>query len=129
MFERIVVGVTKLERARKAARTAIDLGAKFGGEVHLVTAFDTAGTKSADRERQYAEGFLESMALESGRRIRTHALPGDPADAILQVASEVGADLIVVGNKGMHGAARILGSVPNHIAHKAPCSVLIVDTE
>jgi nucleotide-binding universal stress UspA family protein len=129
MFERIVVGVAKIERARKAARCAIDLGGKLGAEVHLVTAFDTSGSKSADRERKHAEGFLESMALEAGRSVRLHALPGDPADAILQVASEVNADLIVVGNKGMHGASRILGSVPNHIAHKAVCSVLIVDTD
>jgi len=40
----------------------------------------------------------------------------------------VKADLIVVGNKGMRGARRVLGSVPNSIAHSAPCSVLIVDT-
>jgi len=129
MFERIVVGVAKVERAKKAAHYGIDLAKKFDAEVHLVTAFDTSGTKSADRERQYAEGFLDSMVLESGRQLRTHALPGDPADAILQVAGEVGADLIVVGNKGMHGAARILGSIPNNIAHKAPCSVLIVNTD
>ena len=45
------------------------------------------------------------------------------------VAEEVRADLIVVGNRGMQGAARrVLGSVPNTIAHSAPCSVLIVDT-
>ena len=129
MFERIVVGVAKVERAKKAAYYGIGLGKKFDAEVHLVTAFDTSGSKSADRERQYAEGFLDSMALESGRALRTHALPGDPADAILQVAEEVDADLIVVGNKGMHGAARILGSIPNNIAHKAPCSILIVNTD
>jgi nucleotide-binding universal stress UspA family protein len=35
---------------------------------------------------------------------------------------------IVVGNKGMRGARRVLGSVPNSVAHLAPCSVLIVDT-
>jgi nucleotide-binding universal stress UspA family protein len=58
----------------------------------------------------------------------THALPGDPAKAILSVANEVGADLIVVGNKGMKGAKRVLGSVPNDIAHQAPCAVLIVST-
>ena len=55
-------------------------------------------------------------------------LPGDPADTLLTVADEVHADLIVVGNKGMQGARRILGSVPNSVAHGAPCSVLIVDT-
>ena len=129
MFERIVVGVSKVERARKAAQCGIDLAAQIGAEVHLVTAFDTSGAKSADREREHAEGFLESIVLEAGRTMHTHALPGDPTDAILRVADEVDADLIVVGNKGMHGAARVLGSVPNHIAHKAPCSVLIVDTD
>jgi nucleotide-binding universal stress UspA family protein len=58
----------------------------------------------------------------------THALPGDPARAILQIATEVGADLIVVGNKRMQGAGRLLGSVPNHVAHHAACAVLIVRT-
>ena len=98
-------------------------------EVHLVTAFDTAGSKSADRERRRRRlPRVDGVGSRAGR-CSSHALPGDPADAILQVASEVNADLIVVGNKGMHGAARILGSVPNHIAHKASCSVLIVDTD
>jgi nucleotide-binding universal stress UspA family protein len=126
MFERIVVGVSKTERAKKAARQAVDLATKFGAELHLVTAFPTAGASAS--ERQHAEGFLESMALGSALTIRTHALPGDAADAILRVAGEIDADLIVVGNKGMRGAARILGSIPNHIAHKAACSVLIVNT-
>jgi nucleotide-binding universal stress UspA family protein len=44
------------------------------------------------------------------------------------VAEEVGADLVVVGNRGMKGARRVLGSVPNTIAHGATCSVLIADT-
>ena len=60
---------------------------------------------------------------------RTFAREGDPADAILDVAEEEKADLIVVGNKGMTGAKRfLLGSVPNKISHHAPCSVLIVRT-
>lgn len=127
MYERIVVGVSKTERAKKAARQGIDLATKFDADLHLVTAFSESGA-SASREREHAEGFLDSLALGSSLKIRTHALPGDPADAILRVAAEIDADLIVVGNKGMRGAARILGSIPNHIAHKAPCSVLIVNT-
>ena len=82
----------------------------------------------AANERQHAEGFLESIALSSSIPIRTHVLPGDPADAIMRVAGEIDADLIVVGNKGMKGVGRILGSVPNTIAHKTSCSVLIVST-
>jgi nucleotide-binding universal stress UspA family protein len=56
-------------------------------------------------------------------------LPGNPAEVLLSVAAEQDADLIVVGNRGMQGAARfLLGSVPNRIAHHANCSVLIVQT-
>ena len=58
-----------------------------------------------------------------------HSRQGDPADAILDVAEETSADLIVVGNKGMTGAKRfLLGSVPNKVSHHAPCSVLIIRT-
>jgi nucleotide-binding universal stress UspA family protein len=61
--------------------------------------------------------------------VETHARQGDAADAILDVAEEQGADLIVIGNKGMTGAKRfLLGSVPNKVSHHAPCSVLIVRT-
>ena len=48
-----------------------------------------------------------------------HTESGNPADVIVGVADEVGADLIVVGSKGMRGTRRILGSVPNSVAHKA----------
>ena len=68
-------------------------------------------------------------ARAAGVEPRTHAREGDPADAILDVAEELGADLIVVGNRGMTGAKRfLLGSVPNKISHHAPCSVMIVRT-
>jgi nucleotide-binding universal stress UspA family protein len=68
------------------------------------------------------------VARETKVRTESHILPGDPAEAILQVAGEVDADLIVVGNRGMQGARRVLGSVPNTLSHHADCSVLIVQT-
>jgi nucleotide-binding universal stress UspA family protein len=99
--------------------------------LHLVSAYkkdagpidgkDTAGRVDAERA-------MAAMVSAGIVNCTTHALPGDPARAILQVANEVGADLIVVGNKGMKGAGRVLGSVPNEVAHRAPCSVLIVKT-
>src|SRR5207249_7679923 len=53
----------------------------------------------------------------------------DPADLLLEVAERRQADLLVVGNKGMGEARRFrLGSVPDRIAHFAPCDLLIVDT-
>ncbi|HYY06277.1 MAG TPA: universal stress protein, partial [Candidatus Limnocylindria bacterium] len=64
-----------------------------------------------------------------GVSVSTHAREGDPADALLDVAEETKADLLVVGNKGMTGAKRfLLGSVPNKVSHHAPCSVFIVRT-
>jgi nucleotide-binding universal stress UspA family protein len=58
---------------------------------------------------------------------RTEA--GDPASALLDVATDIGADLIVVGSRGMAAATRfLLGSVPNRVSHHAPCDVIIVRT-
>ncbi len=45
---------------------------------------------------------------------------------LVDIAEAHGADVLVVGNKGMQ--RRILGSVPNSVAHKAPCSVVVVKT-
>ena len=56
----------------------------------------------------------------------TRADAGDPADVLVQLAAECEADLLVIGNKGMD--RRVLGSVPNTVTHKAPCSVLVVKT-
>jgi nucleotide-binding universal stress UspA family protein len=69
------------------------------------------------------------VARGAGVGVNIYPRQGDPADAILDVAEEREADLIVVGNKGMTGAKRILlGSVPNKVSHHAPCSVLIIRT-
>ena len=70
-----------------------------------------------------------SAMEEEGVAVSTYARQGDPADAILDVAEEQHADLIVVGNKGMTGAKRfLLGSVPNKVSHHAPCTVMIIRT-
>jgi nucleotide-binding universal stress UspA family protein len=72
-----------------------------------------------------AVGLLHTLGVDAA----THARKGDAADAILDVADEENAHLIVVGNKGMKGAKRfLLGSVPDKISHHAPCSVLIIRT-
>jgi nucleotide-binding universal stress UspA family protein len=123
MFSRIVVAVAKSETARRAAEVAADLATRYGADLHLVMAF-----RRGEDDRASAESFLEACARQAPPGAQTHALPGDPAEAVLMVAEEVRADLIVVGNRGMKGARRVLGSVPNSIAHGAACSVLIADT-
>jgi nucleotide-binding universal stress UspA family protein len=68
------------------------------------------------------------MAMASSVVMRLHACPGDPADAICDVARQVDADLIVVGNRGLRGRGRWSASVPGDVSRRAPCSVLILDT-
>ena len=76
-----------------------------------------------------ALGQSNRRGAEASVGVEVYPREGDPADAILDVAEEQEADLIVVGNKGMTGARRfLLGSVPNKISHHAPCSVLIIRT-
>jgi nucleotide-binding universal stress UspA family protein len=54
---------------------------------------------------------------------------GDPAERIVDVAEEVRADTIVLGNRGTQGSRwRVRESVPNLVLRHAPCSVYIVDT-
>jgi len=137
MFKTIVVGVSPADSARLAARRAAELARAFGADLHLVSAYsegspDRLGTpvvvKADPPERSRTEQFLSSLPEAVVGRASTHALPGPPAREILRVAQEVGADLIVVGDKGMHGARRILGSVANDVGHGAACSVLVVKT-
>jgi nucleotide-binding universal stress UspA family protein len=76
-------------------------------------------------------GGLENLATElkrDGIDVQIHACGRAAASALLDVAGSQDADLIVVGDKGMHGARRVLGSVPNTVAHQANCAVMIVPT-
>ncbi len=146
MFGSIVVGTDGSETAQEAVRQATDLALKTGSSIDIVSAYEPVSSARLREEAQQVPKDLEWMvnpredveatlrgASErvdaAGVKVNTYAREGDPADAILDVAEERGADLIVVGNKGMTGAKRfLLGSVPNKVSHHAPCSVLIVRT-
>lgn len=130
MYSTIVVGAHKSETAQRAVAEAKDLAKLFGAHLHLVCAYPKDGGPVDGRDspgRVDAQRSVDAMLPAPGTVPSTsHVLPGDPAKAILTVASEVEADLIIVGNKGMKGKGRFLGSVPNDVAHEAPCAVLIV---
>lgn len=146
MFTRIVVGTDGSETAAQAVGQAIELAKAFGAQLSIVSAYSPASSRrvkgelsEAPTDVQYEIGpredvilILDAAAAEAkgaGIEVQTHPVEGDPADAILNVAEETKADLIVVGNKGMTGARRyLLGSVPNNVSHHAPCSVIIVRT-
>jgi nucleotide-binding universal stress UspA family protein len=147
MFTRIVVGTDGSDTAAEAVRHATELANLTAARLDIVSAFEPipqgrvrSEAREAPGDVQYEIGPREDVNLilegASGDakkagvgEVQTHAREGDPGEAILDVAEEVKADLIVVGNKGMTGARRfLLGSVPNNISHHAPCSVLIVKT-
>ena len=138
MYSTVVVGADDSATAREAVLVAADVAAASGGKLHIVTAYDRKSVTidqlpvevrySADHPADALLRRLADLVSEHGLEPVVHATEGDPADAIVRIAEDVGADLIVVGNKGMKGVRRVLGSVPNSVAHKAPCSVLIADT-
>ena len=146
MYGSIVVGTDGSETAGEAVRQAIALALATGATLDIVSAYEPAprtpvreGVRRAPidpqwtlNQREDVEATLKDAKEEvegAGVEVDTFAREGDAADAILDVAEEQHADLIVVGNKGMTGAKRfLLGSVPNKVSHHAPCSVLIIRT-
>jgi nucleotide-binding universal stress UspA family protein len=146
VFKSIVVGTDGSETATQAVRQAVELAKDIGAKLELVSAYEPVSDQRLREERTDVPDDLQWMvnpredvdatlsdaaevAKEAGVDVETYARQGDPADAILDVAEENKADLIIVGNKGMTGAKRfLLGSVPNKVSHHAPCSVLIVRT-
>jgi nucleotide-binding universal stress UspA family protein len=146
MFRSIVVGTDGSETATKAVSQAVDLARAVGAKLELVSAYEPVPAQRLNEERRQAPEDLQwainpredvdatlaaaaEVARQAGVEVAVYARQGDPADAIIDVAEEREADLVIVGNKGMTGAKRfLLGSVPNKVSHHAPCSVLIIRT-
>jgi nucleotide-binding universal stress UspA family protein len=139
----IAVGTDGSETASKAVDFALDLAQRYGARVVVASSYRPVGEDRLRREQQEAPADIqwsinpmedveaalaqvEAKAKERGLTTTSEAREGDPADVLCDIAEQHGADLLVVGNKGMH--RRVLGSVPNSVSHKAPCSVVIVKT-
>jgi nucleotide-binding universal stress UspA family protein len=142
MFKSIVVGTDGSPTAEKAVEKAAELAETLGAKVHVVSAYEPNSVKVGggfEERAQWMEapGSMVDSAIEravgmirvKGLDVESYARKGNAAEALLDVAEECEADLIIVGNKGMKGARRfLLGSVPDKISHHASCSVLIVRT-
>jgi nucleotide-binding universal stress UspA family protein len=109
------------------------------GTLHILTAFEAISVVGGASAHEFknvineedGRALLQTLSFIAKKHdveFVLHSAKGDPADVLIAKADELGADLIVVGNKGMKGVRRVLGSVPNSVAHGAACSVLIVDT-
>lgn len=138
MISTIAAATDGSATASKAVEMARDLAHRFDAKLVLLSAFKDSGrqahgdpievqwaTSNSARVREILNRAEDQMRHE-GIDCTTQVEEGDAAQVLVQLASECGADLLVIGNKGMQ--RRVLGSVPNTVAHRASCSVLVVKT-
>jgi nucleotide-binding universal stress UspA family protein len=141
MLTTVAVGTDGSATASKAVEAAAEIAERFGAKLVLLSAFEgtdrpTDGGSGAD-EREWAfnnDARVRELLSRSEQELRAqHQIEcssmhdeGDPAEVLVRLAEDCGADLLVIGNRGMH--RRVLGSVPNTITHKAGCSVYVVKT-
>jgi nucleotide-binding universal stress UspA family protein len=143
MIEKVAVGTDGSETAGKAVDFASDVAEKFGATLVICSSYRPVSEDKVRRDQKEAPEDIQwsinptqevddtltkaaDRAKQRGIQTVTEAREGDPADVLCDIAEAHGADLLVVGNKGMQ--RRVLGSVPNSVSHKAPCSVVIVKT-
>ena len=143
MLSTIVVGTDGSDTAAKAVEFAIEMAERYGARLVVASSYTPVPEDRLSREQSDAPQEIqwsinpmedvdatlrevEEKATERGIKTVSTARQGSPADVLCQIAEEHEADVVVVGNKGMQ--RRILGSVPNSVSHKAPCSVMIVKT-
>jgi nucleotide-binding universal stress UspA family protein len=140
----VAVGTDGSETAGRAVDAALELAQRFGASLVVLSAYSrqtraaggprmTGGSsweaEWAANDAKQAERILtiaEESATERGVRCSSAMGEGDPGEVLVALAERHGADVLVVGSKGME--RRFLGSVPNTVTHKAPCSVLVVKT-
>lgn len=146
-YTSIVVGTDGSPSAERAIEQAASLAATDGARLVIVTAYHEGDGPTHDvaaevvpediryvlTDRVQAEelaGRGREVAHEAGARsVVVQALPGEAAGAIIEAAADFGADLIVVGSRGLDSHAHfILGSVASSVAHHAPCDVLVAHT-
>jgi nucleotide-binding universal stress UspA family protein len=140
MYASIVVGIDGSATADIALGKAADLARLTDATLHVLSAYEPTPAHvsggSSSKEFTVGSDFKVDAVLQKalsrvrgeGIDVKEHAPKGSAADAILALAKEEGADLIVIGSVGMQGPRRVLGSVPNKVSHQAPCDVLIVQT-
>lgn len=129
MISTVAVGTDGSETAGRAVAQAMDIAERFGASLVVLSAFDDRNPEWASNAAEQSErilAFAEEAAAERGIECRSAVEAGDPGEVLVSLAERHGADLLVVGSKGME--RRVLGSIPNTVTHKASCSVLVVKT-
>jgi nucleotide-binding universal stress UspA family protein len=137
-MDTVIVGVDQSQTARRAAFAAARLATAYGKPLHVVMAVNRKKTVEvavggSDHWHldwlSTAEQFLDALIgeLPASPITRTVSLK-DPATALCEEAERLEAGIIVVGNRRMQGASRLLGAIATEVARHAPCDVLIANT-
>ncbi len=136
----IVVGTDGSETAQRAVRTAISFAKAFAQPLHIVSAYrpqsiksgmpaEIAATLTPTSTVDSVLAEAESRARMAGVQATVHPRVGFAAEVIIDVINDVGAALVVVGNRGIGSKTRyVRGNVPSRVVHHAPCSTYVVDT-
>ena len=143
MVQTIAVGTDGSGTADKAVEFAIEMATRYEARIVFISAYVPVRGSRLQRESRDAPDDMqwtinpaedvdavlrecEQRAEDQGLSWASEAREGDPAKILVDLAESNKADVLVIGNKGMH--RKVLGSVPNTVSHNAPCSVMIVKT-
>jgi nucleotide-binding universal stress UspA family protein len=134
--DKVLLATDGSEDAALAARAASDICTKAGSELHLIHVWHTIPStrfKSFIREQLQREGCRllneQTAKIEGayGITCEAHLREGRPAEEIVDFAEEIGANLVVVGSRGLGPVGRfLLGSVAEGVVHNAPCPILLM---
>jgi nucleotide-binding universal stress UspA family protein len=134
----IIVGVDGSATARLAAVAAAEMASCYNRPLHIVTSMSRNTTRDVQGGGEswhfdsvtLAEESLKALAgeLKTTSPITHAVVMSDPASGLCEEAVRLEASTIVVGNKRVQGAARVLGSIAGDVAKRAPCNVFIVHT-
>ena len=144
MVSTVAVGTDGSDTAQRAVEAALDLAERFGAKLVILSAYtsprraaaatqlrsasadELAWGSSAATQVERILAAAEESAARRGVESTSDMSEGDPGEVLVELADRHDADVLVVGSKGMH--RRVLGSVPNTVAHKATCAVFLVKT-
>jgi nucleotide-binding universal stress UspA family protein len=138
MFSKILCANDGSERAFRALALAITIAKENNAELHMVSVeeidyipefIEEVRQEVGTAARRFHKVLQQArkMADESHVKLHTHVLAGHPVRDIVELASELRADLLMVGSAG-HSELyeRMLGSRADRLVHLAPCPVLVV---